>query len=169
MATNYAEIALGVLRSISYGTLATVSANGEPWNCPVIMVYDDDLNLYWFSDRMSQHGRNVRRNPAVFIVMYDSTVPKFGLDHGLYVQAQAHEVSDPKTIALAKGQLWGQHKAGAETYSGDSPRRVYQAVAERIWVNDVEFTDGRKFVRDYRVEVPVPELMALIRRKPQSD
>jgi general stress protein 26 len=158
MAKDYLKLASEVLRNISYGTLATVAESGAPWNCPVIMVHDHELNFYWFSDRQSQHGRNVRRNPSVFIVIYDSTVPKHGLDHGVYVQAQAREVSDKPTIEHARKLLWGPGRTGAETYSGTSPRRVYHAVPERVWVNDVEFGPDGKFVRDYRMELKLADL-----------
>ena len=86
-----------ILGEISYATVATASTDGKPWNSPVRHFCDSDLNIYWFSDKLNQHSRNIRENPDVFIVIYDSTVPE-GAGEGVYIEAQARELNDPEEI-----------------------------------------------------------------------
>jgi general stress protein 26 len=152
-----------LLGRIKFGTLATATPDGHPWNSPVVMVRDSDFNLYWFSDRQSQHGRNVRANPRVFIVIYDSSVPDgdIQIDRGLYLEATASEIDDPEVILRARTLKVGPAKAATAGFTGDAPRRVYQATPTRAWINDIEKRDG-KFVRDVRVELPLDDLRQLL-------
>jgi hypothetical protein len=150
-----------ILEKIRYATIATVSKDGKPWNSPVTHEYDEDLNIYWSSDKNNQHSKNVRENPEVFIVIYDSTVPE-GEGVGLYIEATATEVIDPDEITFArrikKGPAYGRP---ADDFLGDAVRRVYKAVPKRVWLNDAEMLDG-VFIRDYRVEISLNELKGLL-------
>ena len=155
--TNPADRAKNILQNIIYATVATSDKNGQPWNSPVRYVHDDNLNIYWFSDKEGQHSKNVRENENVFIVIYDSTVPE-GNGDGLYIQAKAYEVVDPKEVLLARQIKKGEGKEGVvDDFLGNSIRRVYKAVPEQMWVNAAEIKDGM-FIRDYRLEVPLEDL-----------
>ncbi|MDB5179021.1 MAG: pyridoxamine 5-phosphate oxidase-like protein FMN-binding protein [Patescibacteria group bacterium] len=156
--------AIGILRRIQYATLATVSADGQPWNSPVRVVVDDELNLYWFSDKENQHSRNVRANGLVFIVVYDSTVPE-GEGAGVYVRARVSELADPGQIRLARRLKKGQAAGDPARFMGEAVRRVYRARPLQIWTNGTEWKDGR-FVRDYRVELSVAGLRRVWRMRP---
>jgi hypothetical protein len=157
------ERAKGIIESINYATVATITTDGKPWNSPVFAVHDSELNFYWFSDKKSQHSRNVRANGNVFIAMYDSTVPE-GKGNGLYIQATAVEVEDVVIVRAARAIKKGPGNDDSGDFLGDAVRRVYQATPQRIWVNSVEIKDGR-FVRDLRVEVPLDELKSAMREK----
>jgi nitroimidazol reductase NimA-like FMN-containing flavoprotein (pyridoxamine 5'-phosphate oxidase superfamily) len=145
-----------ILKTIKYATIATVSKGGKPWNSPVRHVYDEDLNIYWFSDKENQHSRNVRENEDVFIVVYDSTVPE-GKGEGVYIQAKAYEVSDPEEIRLARRLKKGPDMDTPDDFMGDAVRRVYKAVPEQIWMNDAEIK-ARLFIKDYRVEINLEDI-----------
>jgi Pyridoxamine 5'-phosphate oxidase len=67
-----------------YITIATADSNGQPWNTPLYAAYDEHYNFYWASWTESVHSRNIRQNPAVFLVVYDSTVPE-GTGEGIYI------------------------------------------------------------------------------------
>jgi general stress protein 26 len=63
-----------ILDTIVYATLATVSADGDPWNTPLaIYHFDSDYILYWASWQKNQHSQNIRANGKAFVVVYDST------------------------------------------------------------------------------------------------
>jgi nitroimidazol reductase NimA-like FMN-containing flavoprotein (pyridoxamine 5'-phosphate oxidase superfamily) len=159
--TDYIARTKKVLEQIHYATIATSSKDGKPWNSPVAHVYDDDLNIYWFSDKEGQHSRNVRENGNVFIVIYDSTIPE-GQGEGVYIEAKASEINDPDEITRVRRIKKGQdYDRPADDFLGDAVRRVYKAVPERAWMNDAEIKDG-VFIRDYRVEVPLNKLKDLL-------
>ncbi len=157
------ESAKAIINQIAFGTLATVSSEQLPWNSPVLMVHDPNLNFYWFSDRQSQHAKNVRDNGNVFVVIYDSTVSvdMGALDRGFYFKGKANELSDPHEIAAACMYRKG-HDHKPENFMGEAVRRVYRAIPEQAWVNTIEIQNG-KFVRDYRVDINLDELRRLIK------
>jgi pyridoxamine 5'-phosphate oxidase-like protein len=152
-----------ILATIKYATLATITPDGKPWNSPVAHILDDDLNVYWFSDKEGQHAKNVRANGEVFIVFYDSTVP-WGKGEGVYIQAKAYELNDPEEVRAAQ-----RIKKGPDTddspdeFLGDGVRRVYKGVPQKAWMNDV-MMEGKKFIKDIRVEVPLDVLKSTARQ-----
>jgi hypothetical protein len=144
--------------SIRYATIATSNNQGDPWNSAVHSVHDREANVYWVSDKQSQHSRNIRHNPNVFIVFYDSTVIP-GKGEGLYLKARAFELSDIDAIKEAH-QIFGEAgAASSEQFAGDGMLRIYKAVPTDAWVNTTEIRDG-VFIRDYRVEIPLAALRA---------
>lgn len=161
MSENLSKQAAQILSRIQYATLATASKTGKPWNSPVAYVYDDELNLYWFSDKQSQHSQNVRENNNVFIVVYDSTVPE-GQGRGLYIEAQALEVDDPDEVIKARKIKKGDHHtANPQEFLSDAGRRVYRAIPQNVWINDAEIKDG-VFIRDYKVKVSLEMINGII-------
>jgi hypothetical protein len=147
-----------ILKTIQYATLATVSKDGEPWNSPVWAMHDSQLCFYWFSDKASQHAKNVRSSGKVFIVIYDSRLSQSlptGNRNGLYLQTRAYELQDIDEIRRVR--LLKKDKDDTADFIGRSVRRAYKAVPVRAWINDVQIEKG-KFIRDYRVELSLPEL-----------
>jgi hypothetical protein len=154
--TRFVGRAAEILRTICYATIATADSQAHPWNSPVYSVRDDDLNIYWVSDKQNQHSQNVRQNPHVFIVYYDSTVPP-GQGEGVYFSATAVELSDPQDIRAASQIIDGSDSCRTDEYSGDSAGRIYRATPTHSWINTFEERDGI-FIRDYRIEMPLNEL-----------
>ncbi len=153
-----------IIRTIRYATIATASKDGKPWNSPVAREYDEQLNIYWFSDKKNQHSENVRENEDVFIVIYDSTVPE-GDGEGVYIEAKAIELSDPdEIVSVRRIKKGSDYEDNPSEFLGEAIRRVYKAVPYRIWVNDAEEKDG-VFLRDYRVEIPLEELQNIIKEQ----
>lgn len=132
-----------IIAKIIYITIAT-SSNDQPWNSPVYSAYDEFYNFYWVSDQNGQHSKNIKENPNIFIVIYDSTVPE-GTGEGVYIKAKAFEITDPAEVKKAAGLLANRKnkKPRHESeYLGDYPRRVYKATPEKIWMNGDGQIDG---------------------------
>jgi nitroimidazol reductase NimA-like FMN-containing flavoprotein (pyridoxamine 5'-phosphate oxidase superfamily) len=121
----------------------------------VYSAFDSGYNFYWVSDRRSQHSKNIRENPHVFLAIYNSTIPEgAGAGRGVYIQARARELSDPGEIADAHQLLAGRAGKTSRTpdhFIDDMPRRIYQAVPEKAWVNDNGEWNGH-FI-DIRIEI----------------
>lgn len=163
MSDYHNKRAVEILRNIRYATIATASKDGKPWNSPVAHEYDNQLNVYWFSDKQNQHSQNVRENEDVFIVIYDSTVPE-GEGEGIYIEAKAVEVNDPEEILRVRKIKKGEdYQGSADEFLGEAIRRVYKAVPERVWMNDAEIKDG-VFMRDYRVDISLETVRDLLGR-----
>ncbi len=150
---DFSKRAKEIIEKVIYITIATASRDGQPWNSPVYSAYDEHYNFYWASWKENVHSRNVRSNPNIFLVIYDSTVPQ-GTGEGVYVKAKAYELNDKKEIEHATKYLYGrkhQTPRRSEEFLGDYPRRVYRAVPEKIWMNDDGDIDGNYV--DTRIEV----------------
>ncbi|MGH3915591.1 MAG: pyridoxamine 5'-phosphate oxidase family protein [Pseudonocardiaceae bacterium] len=157
MSLNYVECARRTIQKIQYITIATVcaEAGGRPWNSPVYSAFDSDYNFFWMSDRKSQHSKNIQNNPYIFLAIYDSTIPEgTGAGQGVYIQAQAEELSDAGRVSRAHqlvASRVGKKLRPAKDFLGDAPRRIYRATLEKMWVNDIVEKEG--FRIDVRVEI----------------
>jgi nitroimidazol reductase NimA-like FMN-containing flavoprotein (pyridoxamine 5'-phosphate oxidase superfamily) len=151
------ESAKAILSQVVYITLATVSPDGRPWNTPVYAAFDEAYHFFWVSAREAQHSQNIRANHRVAIVVYDSMVPP-GTGKGVYIQATASELTDEREIARALLALqrrgWESPPPMLEMVETSlSPRRVYQAIPERMWISSVERTNG--YAVDARTEIEI--------------
>lgn len=142
-----------IIAEILYVTIATVDSNGHPWNTPVYAAYDEHYNFYWASWTESVHSRNIRQNPNVCLVIYNSTVPE-GTGEGVYVTATACALTEPPLVERALCHYYGRIdklSPDVSRFLGDSPRRIYKAVSQQFWVNG--YRDIRGMQVDTRVEV----------------
>jgi general stress protein 26 len=161
MSEYHDKRAVEILSKIRYATIATANKNGKPWNSPVAHEYDNQLNVYWFSDKQNQHSQNVRENEDVFIVIYDSTVPE-GDGEGVYIEAKAVELTDREEILTVRKIKKGEDYEGdPNDFLGNAVRRVYKAVPQRVWMNDAEVKDG-VFIRDYRIDISLETVRSLL-------
>src|ERR671933_588985 len=99
--------AKAIIEKILYIAIATASKDGTPWNSPVYSAFDENYNIYWASDQNGQHSKNIAENDKIFIVIYDSTVPE-GTGEGVYIQAKAYKLEDPKDIENGLKYLEGR-------------------------------------------------------------
>ncbi|MEI9966474.1 MAG: pyridoxamine 5'-phosphate oxidase family protein [Candidatus Moraniibacteriota bacterium] len=150
MSQNYEEKAKRILSGISYATVATVTPEGKAWNSPVAHDMDENHNIYWFSDKENEHSKNIRNNPSIFIVIYDSTAPD-GEGEGVYIEALAEELTNEVEIDTVL-RINPNNKEKGSDFLGENVRRCYKAIPQRMWLNDAEEKDG-VFIRDYRVEI----------------
>ncbi len=149
--------ARSIIDGIKYISVASVNENGEPWNTPVARYhFDNDYTLYWASWTDNQHSKNIRSNGKAFIVVYDSTPADGEPSQGVYIKAQATEITDEQEVmsaALVFGDDQYNPSDGKE-YLGEKPRRIYKAVPQKIWLND-DSEVGGNFI-DVRVGAEDP-------------
>jgi nitroimidazol reductase NimA-like FMN-containing flavoprotein (pyridoxamine 5'-phosphate oxidase superfamily) len=154
--------AADILKKIIYATVATASPTAAPWNTPVYVVYDEQLNFYWASGKQSQHSRNIAENPRVFIAIYDSTVP-WGTGQGVFIAGNAMEVADTAEIAKAcqlRMQRTPDAKHPPEEFTHDKPRSIYKLVPSKVWMIQDAKVNG--YFVDERAELNINTLCSLI-------
>lgn len=134
-----ADEAHRTLDRITYAVLATVSADGRPWNAPLYVAFDRRA-FYWSSHHDAQHSRNIAVNPSVMLVVFNSTVPD-GSGHGVYVRATARELFDATSIERALMALAVRRNEPVRPvadFLAPQPQRTYEAVTEEVWTNVVQ-------------------------------
>lgn len=142
-----------IIEQILYITIATAGEDGKPWNTPVYAAYDEKYTFYWSSSPEAQHSKNITRSGNAFMMIYDSTQAE-GTGLGVYIQAHASEVHEESEIIHALKYCYGRkHKSpkSVADFVGPSPRRIYKAVPQRVWVNTYEKVDD--YPIDKRVEI----------------
>lgn len=148
------EKAKQIIEKIIYITLATCSKDGQPWNSPLYAVHDKNYNFFWASPKNTVHSRNIRENPNVFLVIYDSTAPE-GTGEAVYIKAKGYEINDKKEVENILETHYSsktdKHPPKAEEFLDNYPRRFYRAVLEKIWINGDGEVNGNYV--DIRIEV----------------
>jgi general stress protein 26 len=153
MARQLSKRAQEIIDRILYVTIASVDADGLPWNSPVFSAHDEDLNFYWGSHIDSQHSKNIKATGRAFLVIYDSTV-EAGQGEGVYVKARAEEILDSDEIKRAHNLLQDRRPVPYWRLSevqAPAPVRLFKAIPEKIWMNDDGERDGQYI--DVRKEV----------------
>lgn len=136
-----------ILSHLPYITLATATKDGVPWNAPVYAAFDETYTFFWVSAKYARHSQNIRANPRIAIVVYDSTVLP-GTGKGIYIEARAYELTDEQecshALACLRRRGW-EHPPAVGMVVGTTLRGVYRAVPEKIWINneDEHGLDGR--------------------------
>lgn len=133
-----------ITEKVNYLTIATVDADGNPWNAPVFGYCDKDFNCLWGSYEGSQHSKNIALNGKAYIVIYDSTAPP-GTGEGVYVRGKARKIEDENEAAelfeLMK-KRHDDHFWPLEAMTGEGPIRFYKLQPEQVWTNDGDKKDG---------------------------
>ena len=154
--------AAGVIKSIKYMNIASVTPEGEPWNSPVYCAYDKQLHFFWHSWKENQHSINVAQHPRVFVTLYDSTVPE-GTGFGVYFQGTVSVVTDPAPLLHALTHMYqrtGKKALAIKFFLHTFPRRAYQFTPTKVWVNG----DGKlntQFI-DIREELNLEKVKAFL-------
>ena len=155
MRENPLRNANDMLDRIEHATVATVTADGRPWNTPVYFARRRD-SLYWISRRDAQHSTNIRQNGHAFIVVFDSS-REDSSGAGAYLQADVAELTTDDDIQGAVELIYRRRNKpvpSASHFSGGSLHAVYHAQATRVWIN-VLHTSG-EVPWDERVEITLP-------------
>jgi hypothetical protein len=136
MADDLIDRLQAMLDTIEHATIATVSAQGQPWNTPVYFARER-MSLYWTSRADAQHSINIRDNGHAFIVIYDSSRQDASAS-AAYIEAQVSELTDQKAIEKGLGLVYtrrGKPTPRAAEFCEPSRHRVYHAAALRVWTN----------------------------------
>ena len=118
-----------------YLTLATADTDGRPWASPVYFTPDGHTRFYWASSPDARHSRNIAVNPAVSLVIFDSTAG-FGAAEAVYLTARADLVPDAELAECAP--LFASRYQELREYTADELRapadlRLYRATVTEAW------------------------------------
>ena len=125
-----------LLDRIEHATVATVSADGRPWNTPVYFARQRD-SFYWISRRDAQHSTNIRHSGRAFIVVFDSS-REDSSGAAAYIEAEGAELADEGVIHSALELIYRRRDKPAppvSKFSSPSVHGVYHAHAVRVWSN----------------------------------
>ena len=141
-----------ILDRIEHATVATVSADGRPWNTPVYFARHG-ASFYWISRRDAQHSINIRHNGRAFIVVFDSSRDDAS-GAGVYIEATVAELTDEGDVRSALERIYRRRNKpvpSASHFSSLSVHAVYDAQAIRAWSNVLHTSDEIPW--DERVEI----------------
>ncbi len=134
MESRHLTSAIKILKNMKYMTIATVCADGSPWNSPVAHSPLKELVFYWGSNEDSVHSQNIRREKRVFVVIYDSTAPD-AVGQGVYMKGFAEELDEIEGLV-----------------------RMYRFIPQQIWINDAEKDTNGNYLKDFRIELDIEKL-----------
>jgi nitroimidazol reductase NimA-like FMN-containing flavoprotein (pyridoxamine 5'-phosphate oxidase superfamily) len=153
------EMVRDVVDTNRYLTLGTVGADGPPRLTPVFYTHHEYRELYWVSSPDARHSLNLAGQPAVTIVIFDSTVDPVRT-RAVYLDAAARQVPDdelPTACDRAFRRVGpGARAFGPEDLSGSAPLRLYRAdvTSHAVHIRGGDPTYGTGI--DARVAVTMP-------------
>ena len=126
-----------LLATNRYLTLGTVTPEGRPWTSPVYFAAAGLTDYYWCSAADSRHSVNLARNDAVSLVVFDSTVAPY-TGRALYAEGSGAVLDGAdleRGLAVYPGPASREATVlGLADVTGDSPWRLWRAVATSVWV-----------------------------------
>lgn len=143
-----------------YCTLATTSPDKNPWSTPLFYVFDQHLNLYWSSAIAAQHSQNLAQNQGrSMITLFDANKVK-----AVYFSGVATELTEKSQLETVL-KLFDQRAKRpnprlAKNYLGESCRRMYKFVPEKVWVTGDRLTVNEQLV-DTKIELDLNSLQGL--------
>lgn len=150
-----------IFQNIQYAALATADSQGDPWNTPVFCAYDKLGRIYWSSHIESMHSKNIAQRPQIFIVLYNSKAGK-GEGTGLYIKAGVDvltDIDEIKEALVLLGKRRGKSFDHPEKFVANAQQRLYRATPHKAWINDAEQDADGDFIKDYRIEVSLSNLL----------
>jgi uncharacterized protein YhbP (UPF0306 family) len=88
------ELMLSDILGVSTMTLATTDSNGMPHAAPVYFVHDNDLHFFFFSEKDSQHSRDIVHKSDVAGAIYPQCFDWRDIK-GLQLRGKSHIVNTP--------------------------------------------------------------------------
>lgn len=78
--------------------IATIATNGQKglWSTPVYFTFDDDLNIYFVSNRSTRHVANITSNPTVAVSVFHPVTSEDDPQVGVQMRGIAAEVPESK-------------------------------------------------------------------------
>jgi hypothetical protein len=126
-----------VIDANHYMVLGTRDPDGSPRLSPVYYTPARYRDFYWVSSPAARHSRNVAEQPAVEIVIFNSTAP-VGSGEAVYLAATARPMGDDELDAACREAF--RTTAGARPFEpdelrGGAPLRLYVAHLESCEVH----------------------------------
>ncbi|MBI4163758.1 MAG: pyridoxamine 5'-phosphate oxidase family protein [Candidatus Aenigmarchaeota archaeon] len=142
--------AINILEQNTLLTLTTVDKN-QPCSCTAYYVFDEELNLYIWTDPQTLHCKNIERNPKVSVSIFNSGQEWGSFLQGLQTLGKAIVVSE-KELTKA-GNLYLQRypqssnfvKTPKDFHSEKFQSRIYKIELEKIKVLDEKIFGKEEF------------------------
>jgi nitroimidazol reductase NimA-like FMN-containing flavoprotein (pyridoxamine 5'-phosphate oxidase superfamily) len=126
------QLARDILDSIRYVVLGTIDKDGRTRTSPVYFTPSGYERLFWVSYADTHHSENLRREPRLSAVVFDSTRPP-GESSAVYVTGTAREVPAEELaehLAVAFDPGRGGRRFSVEELAGEESLRLYVMHAE---------------------------------------
>jgi nitroimidazol reductase NimA-like FMN-containing flavoprotein (pyridoxamine 5'-phosphate oxidase superfamily) len=130
-------VAMSIIDSNRYMTLATADGDGVPWASPVWYAPVEYREFLWVSSPEARHSRNLAARPELAIVIFDSH--EAGGGNALYMSAVAEQLADVDEaieIYSRHGEAQGLRRWAREDVSATARHRLYRATASERFVLD---------------------------------
>ncbi len=131
---NLKKLIKDYLKEARMMMVATVNGD-QPWNCTLMFVSDENLNLYWISTPDTRHSKEIHKHKkvaaAIPIKFTDLAVV------GLQVEGDAKLVEDLGEIKQAIRLYTDKHNRGEDWYedfiAGKNEHKLYR-IKPRLFV-----------------------------------
>ena len=134
--------------SVSTLALATISSEGHPHAAPVYFVADDDLHLYFFSEKKSAHSQHIAKNPQVAAAIYPETAGWRDIK-GLQIRGAARLVESTAEWDSAWARYQVKFPFVAALKMVVSQNQLYVLIPS--WIRLVDNSLGFGFKKEFRV------------------
>lgn len=140
------KLAIGVIESNEYLSLASVDETGKSWVCILAYCFDVDYSLYFVSLPTSRHAIHFLKNNSVSFSIFDSH-QEFGKGVGLQVEAIANEVENKEFQTVEDlyfsrvypyGNINNDFVGGLKNMLNQNIYKFYKLTPTHIWINDPE-------------------------------
>ncbi len=147
-----------ILKSNHLLSLSTIDLkNKQPHVCCVYYVFDNELNLYIWTDPYSQHCKNITNNPRVAVDIYDSHQEWGSLLKGLQILGTSMPVNNKEL--LLSGALYLKRYVKASNFiktlkdfnSDKLDSKIYKIVISKIKLLD-ESNFGKDIYKELLIE-----------------
>lgn len=144
------ESALAILNHNNLLTLSTFDKeNNQPCCSTAYYVFDDEFNLYFWTDHNTLHSKNIKQNPKVAVNIFDSTQKWGSLLKGLQISGTSSIVS--KKELLIAGALYLKRFPGVIKFVKhilDFHSTKFQSKIYKISINKIKLFDEESFGKE---------------------
>ena len=146
------QSALAILKETELLTLSTVDKN-QPCSCSAYFAFDEEFNLYIWTDPSTLHSKNIAESPLVSVNIVDTT-QQWGTNlKGLQIFGKASVVSDEELKTA--GKLYLERFPGVSKFvkkvedfhAEEFESKIYKIQIKKIKVFD-EATFGKEEFRE---------------------
>lgn len=140
------EKARAIINGNKYMVLATAGKDGKPWGCVLNYVHDDEYNFYFLSSQKSEHMRQIKHEPVVFMVIYDSHCTKEEQDE-VQIRGMARPVTQEELLNVIEKydvSPYIKKHAVVEDFIGNSEVKFMRVTVLDAYTLDTRDEPGRR-------------------------
>jgi len=97
------DILESIFKILEENNLLTLSTfdNEQPHSCSAYYVYDDELNLYIWTDKNSLHAKQMKKNSKIAINIADTSQKWGSMLKGLQMSGEAKTISGKELVKVS--------------------------------------------------------------------